>query len=63
MPTGLVAWSQFCLLNYIDVFETVRSYQLKQSYPHFLNETLMFFEEAPRKFVACDTRQPRNLVL
>ena len=31
-PTGLVSWSQICLLNSIAVFETVRSYQLKNIY-------------------------------
>ena len=31
-PTGLVSRSQFCLLNYTAVFETVRSYQLKKNY-------------------------------
>ena len=27
-PTGLVSWSQICLLSSIAVFETVRSYQI-----------------------------------
>ena len=32
-PTGLVSWSQICLLNSIPVFETVRSYQLNKALP------------------------------
>ena len=36
-PSSLVSWSQICLLNYIDVFGTVRSYQLKDK-----NENLVW---------------------
>ena len=30
-PSSLASWSQVCLLNSIAVFETVRSYQLKEN--------------------------------